>query len=66
MNTRTKMGLGSALAVLGALGFVLPLLLEWDLPLRPWGFLLGFVVGLVAGLGTALAISGLIDYRRAK
>lgn len=66
MNTRTKMGLGSVLAVMGALGFVLPLFLEWEIPQRPWGFLLGFVIGLVAGLGATLAISGLIDYRRAK
>ena len=64
MSTQTKMTLGSVMAVVGALGMVLSLLLEWPAAPRPWGFLLAFVVGVLAGLGVTLAVSGLIERRR--
>jgi hypothetical protein len=32
---------------------------------RPWSFLAGFVVGVIAGIGAALAVHGLIERRRA-
>ena len=64
MNTQTKLGLGSAMATIAALGIVLSLLLEWSAAPRPWGFLLGFAFGLLAGLGVTLAVAGLIERRR--
>jgi hypothetical protein len=64
ISTRTRLGIGSALSAIGALGIVLSLLLEWSEAPRPWGFLLGFVLGLLAGLGVTLALSGLIELRR--
>jgi predicted ABC-type sugar transport system permease subunit len=64
MNTQTKLGLGSAMAAVAALGIVLSLLLEWSAAPRPWGFLLGFVFGVLAGLGVTLAVAGLIERRR--
>jgi predicted ABC-type sugar transport system permease subunit len=64
MNTQTKLGLGSAMATVAALGIVLSLLLEWSAAPRPWGFLLGFVFGVLAGLGVTLAVAGLIERRR--
>ncbi len=64
MSTQTKIALGSVLATFGALGMVLSLLLEWSAAPRPWGFLLGFVVGVLAGLGATLSVSGLIERRR--
>ena len=64
MSTQTKIALGSVMATFAALGIVLSLLLGWSAAPRPWGFLLGFVVGLLAGLGVTLALSGLIDRRR--
>ena len=63
MNKQTKMGLGAALACVGALGAVLSLLLGWSAAPRPWGFLLGFLAGVSAGSGAALAIAGLIQHR---
>jgi hypothetical protein len=66
MSTQTKMGLGAALATLAALAVVLALLLGWSAAPRPWGFLLGFITGLLAGLGGTLALSGLIDRRRGR
>ncbi len=69
MNTRlsassqAKMALGSALASIGALLTVLALLLGWTSFPGPWDLLLGFVTGLVAGMGTALALKGLIERR---
>jgi hypothetical protein len=66
MKTQTKIGLGSFLATLGALGMVLSLLLGWAAAQRPWGFLLGFAVGLSAGLGTALSLAGMIEHKRRK
>ncbi len=64
MGTQTKIALGSVLATVGALGMVLSLLLGWSAAPRPWGFLLGFVVGVIAGLGATLSVSGLIERRR--
>jgi hypothetical protein len=64
ITTRTRLGLGSALSAISALGIVLSLLFEWPEAPRPWGFLLGFVLGLLAGLGATLALSGLIELRR--
>ena len=64
MSTQTKIALGSVLASSGALGIVLSLLLEWTAAPRPWGFLLGFVVGVAAGLGATLVITGLVERRR--
>jgi len=64
MKTQTKIALGSVLATVGALGMVLSLLLGWSAAPRPWGFLLGFVVGVIAGLGATLSVSGLIERRR--
>ena len=64
MSAQTKMTLGAALSTFGALGIVLSVLLGWTAAPRPWGFLLGFVVGVVAGLGSTLAITGLIERRR--
>jgi len=64
MSTQIKIGLGSVLATVGALGMVLSLLLGWSAAPRPWGFLLGFLVGVLDGLGATLSVSGLIERRR--
>jgi hypothetical protein len=64
IGTQAKIALGSALAGVGGLGIVLSVLLGWSAAPRPWGFLLGFVVGLLAGLGVALTVSGLVERRR--
>jgi predicted ABC-type sugar transport system permease subunit len=66
MSTKTKIGLGSVLSTFGVLGIVLSLLLDWTAAPRPWGYLLGFVVGVVTGLGVTLVIAGLIDHRQGK
>jgi len=61
--TQTKLGLGAAMATLAALAIVLSLILGWTGAPRPWGFLLGFVVGIFAGLGPTLVLAGLIERR---
>jgi hypothetical protein len=38
----------------------------WASLVRPWGFLRGFVLGVAAGTGAALAIAGLLELRRSK
>lgn len=64
MQTKSKLSLGSILGILGALGIVLaPTVGATALP-DPWSFVAGFAVGVVGGLGAALAIAGLIEYRR--
>ena len=61
ISTQTKIALGSVLATLGALGVVLSLLLEWPAAPRPWGFLLAFLVGVLAGVGVTLTVAGLVE-----
>ena len=63
MSTQTKMSWGAVLGIIGALGMVLSLLLEWPAAPRPWGFLLAFLVGVLAGVGVTLALTGLIERR---
>ena len=64
MSSEAKMALGSALTTIGALLMVLALHLGWHSIPGPWDLLLGFVTGLAAGMGPALAIKGLIERRR--
>lgn len=64
MSTQRKIAFGSALSSFAAAGIVLSAILGWAGFPRPWGFLLGFVFGVLAGLGATLAVSGLIDNRK--
>lgn len=64
MQTNTKLGLGSVLAILGGIGLAVgPILGIPDLP-WPLPFLAGFAVGISAGAGGALALFGLIERRK--
>lgn len=65
-DPRQKAGLGSALATLGALGIVLGPKMGATALGKPWSFLAGFSVGVIAGIGVALAVSGLLDLRKRK
>lgn len=66
ISTKTKIALGAVLSTMGALSIVLSLLLQWSAAPGPWGFLLGFVEGVISGLGATLAIAGLIERRQKK
>ncbi len=65
VRTQTKLALGAFLATFGALAIVLSFLLGWTEAPRPWSFVAGFAVGLLAGLGATLVIAGLLERRRA-
>jgi hypothetical protein len=66
LSTQTKIGLGAVLSTFGALAIVLSLLLGWSAAPRPWGFLLGFIEGVVSGLGATMVVAGLIERRTGK
>ena len=66
MNTRQKISLGSVLASLAGTGIALSTILGWSSLVRPWGFLVGFVLGVAAGAGVVLAVAGLLEHRRSK
>lgn len=58
-----KLGIGALMATLGGLMMILgPAIGLTDLG-RPWTFLAGFLVGVIAGTGAALSIVGLIGVR---
>jgi predicted ABC-type sugar transport system permease subunit len=63
LNTQQKLGFGSVLALLGVAGIVIGSMLGFSSLAWPSSFLLGFVFGILAGIGVALSISGLIDRR---
>ena len=63
MSTPQKLGVGSALAAVGGLGIVLGPVLGWSQVGSPWAFILGFLFGVSAGVGVALAIAGLLERR---
>jgi len=65
MELSQRLGLGSVLAIAGGAGIAyLPLAGVTDLP-APWPLLIGFVCGLSAGVGAALALHALIRIRGA-
>ena len=64
ISLETQLALGSALAVIGALLIVLLPLLGWTSLPGAWDFPLGFASGLLAGIGTAVTVIGLIERRR--
>jgi hypothetical protein len=64
MGTNKKLGIGSFLAVLGGIGFILAPTLGATQLERPWSFIAGFVVGIVGGTGVALSIFGLLEKKR--
>jgi hypothetical protein len=64
MSIRAQ-GLGAVLAIVGALGIVLPLVAGWSAPC-PWGSLLAFAAGLLAGIGVTLVVAGLLERRRGR
>ncbi len=65
MEARTKMGVGSVLAILGGLGMVLVIGLGLASPEQSWwDFIIGFFIGIACGMGVALALAGLYEMRR--
>jgi hypothetical protein len=64
MNPVKKLALGAALAALGGAGIQLSLLLGWTSLPRPWSFVAGLAVGIMAGLGVVLAVVGLFECGR--
>jgi len=66
MNTQQKISIGSALASISGTGIALSAIFGWSSLDRPWGFLVGFVLGVAAGAGVVLAITGLLEHRRSK
>ena len=66
ISTQRKIAIGSVLSSFAAAGIVLSSIFGWSGSPRPWGFLLGFVLGILAGLGATLAVAGFIDYRKGR
>ena len=64
MNTKSKLGIGAVLAVCGGLGMALGPVIGFTQLREPFSFFIGFAVGLIGGIGTVLAVSGLIEYRK--
>ena len=60
MDTRTQLGTGAVLAVFGGVGMVVGHTFGLAQIDRPWGFMLGFLVGVCAGAGAALSVAGLL------
>ncbi|MFC2164834.1 hypothetical protein ACFLT2_07555 [Acidobacteriota bacterium] len=63
MRSATKLSLGSIFAIFGAAGIIFIPLLGFSELTPPWSFILGFIFGVMAGVGVALSISGLLEKR---
>lgn len=63
MTANKKLAIGAPLAVFGALGILLGIILEAGKLASPWSFLAGFVMGIITGLGVTLCIAGLLEKR---
>jgi hypothetical protein len=63
LTAERRLGIGSLLSIVGAVGIVLIPLLDWTRIESPWVFWLGFLFGVSAGSGVALVVSGLIGRR---
>ncbi len=61
---KKKLGIGAALAACGSLGIFLGLILGAGDLERPWGFLLGLLLGIATGCGAALSVFGLLEIKR--
>jgi hypothetical protein len=66
MNSQAKIVIGGALAALGGAGISLSSIFGWVALSRPWGFLLGFILGISTGIGVVLAIVGMLECRRSE
>lgn len=66
MDYQKKLATGAVLSTIGGVGIILNPILNWGQLSSPWSFLLGFVFGVMAGVGVALALSGLVDQRSAR
>lgn len=66
MDARQKTAIGAVLDTLAGVGIALSIVFGWTSIDRPWGFLLGFLLGLASGLGTVLVISGLLGMRKGR
>jgi len=64
ISTKKKLALGSFLTSTAGTGIILASIFGWSGSPRPWGFVLGFVLGILTGLGTTFIIAGLIEHRR--
>lgn len=63
MKSEKKISVGAFLAAVGSVGIILGFLAGIPDLTRPWGFLVGFALGVISGLGATLTISGLLDRR---
>lgn len=64
MTRKMKLGIGAVLAVIGGFGMALGPILGFTRLTDPWSFIAGFIMGIMAGIGVALSVWGLVDKRR--
>ena len=61
MKRNRKLQIGSILAIFGGLGIILTPFLGGTALDRPWSFIVGFFVGMIAGMGGVLSVFGLLE-----
>lgn len=64
MKVRGRLFLGAVLALLGGAGIILGPPLGFSDLGRPWSFILGFVFGVLAGIGTVLSLFGIHEKKQ--
>jgi hypothetical protein len=64
MRPEKKLTIGAICAIIGGAGIIFGPLIGFSELASPWSFVLGFALGVLGGIGSALSLFGLYEMRK--